>query len=177
MTWTSLHEITGIAVDVIVVLGALATAVKLRLFNVLGRRWRSEVTCTHWELPDSSVVFAADYQVTNTGERPLDISGVTMVLTGARNTGPLLEPDPQRRYAERSLSPSPDDRSMTRLCSIQPGERSIFTLRAHLPRLDEIVFVEARFTREGGLAEGSYRSMYVKAGANRAAATRAPAQE
>ncbi len=35
MTWTSFHEITGIAVDVIVVLGALATAIKLRLFNVL----------------------------------------------------------------------------------------------------------------------------------------------
>jgi len=98
-----------------------------------------------------------------------------MVLTGARTTGPLIEPDPQRRYAERSLSPSQDDRSMTRLCSIQPGERSIFTLRAHLPQLDEIVFVEARFTREGGLAEGSYRSMYVKAGADRAVATRAPA--
>ena len=95
------HEATGLLVDIVLLIGAIGAAIKFRLFNVLGFRWRSELTCTHYELPDSSIIFTADYVINNTGQRPLKLKNVTLRLTGARKDGALLMPDEDRTYATR----------------------------------------------------------------------------
>ena len=52
-----LHEASGLLVDVVLLIGAIAAVIKFRLFNILGYRWRSDLACTHYMLPDSSVIF------------------------------------------------------------------------------------------------------------------------
>jgi hypothetical protein len=82
-TWLdSVHDVTSILVDLIVIVGGLLAAIKFRLFNSLGFRWRSEVTCTHTDLASGRVVFVGEYIVQNTGERPLDLLSVSLAATG-----------------------------------------------------------------------------------------------
>jgi hypothetical protein len=56
---SKLKEISGLLVDLAILAGALAAVVKFLLFNMLGHRWRSELTCVHYEFPDLSVIFVA----------------------------------------------------------------------------------------------------------------------
>ncbi len=155
-----LHAITGIAVDIVVVIGAIAAAVKFRIFNVLGHRWRTEVICSHTDLVDGSVVFVADYTIHNTGRRPLRVTTVRIRAMGVEHDGPLLVPDEARIIAVRILHAG--DKSLKGIFQIEPGERTIFTLRAQLPRLDEMVFVLCDFATAAERTPTSYRSFYVK---------------
>lgn len=155
-----LHEATGIAVDVVLLLGALAAVIKFRLFNLLGHRWRTEAICMHWDLPDKSVIFTADYTILNTGQRPLRVSAVTMRLTGVRQEGTLLIPDENREYASRVMRAG--DPALKGIFQIEPGERTIFTLRTKLPDLDDAVFVLCDFTLVQRRTPAGYRGFYVR---------------
>ncbi|HWM26238.1 MAG TPA: hypothetical protein VNP98_15595 [Chthoniobacterales bacterium] len=161
-----LHEASGFIVDVVLLLGAIGAAIKFRLFNILGFRWRSDLKCAHYPLPNSSVIFAADYTVNNAGQRPLRLKNVTIRLTGARQEGTLLEPDENRIFATRIFE-SDDPALKGRLFEIEPGEQTIFTLRAKLPSLDEAVFILCEFSLEQKCKPGTFRGFYAKASLTR----------
>ncbi|HYJ06435.1 MAG TPA: hypothetical protein VEX43_14965 [Chthoniobacterales bacterium] len=161
------HEATGLLVDIVLLIGAIGAAIKFRLFNVLGFRWRSELTCTHYELPDSSIIFTADYVINNTGQRPLKLKNVTLRLTGARKEGVLLMPDESRTYATRVFESG--NPALKGLFQIEPGERTIFPFRAQLASLDDAVFVLCEFALEQKRTPGAYRGFYVKSGPARPA--------
>lgn len=156
-----LHEASGLIVDIVLLLGAIGAAIKFRLFNVLGFRWRSDLKCAHHPLPDSSIIFAADYTVNNTGQRPLRLKNVTIRLTGARQEGALLTPDENRIFATRVFE-SGDPSLKGRLFEIEPGEQTIFTLRAQLPSLDDAVFILCEFSLEQKCKPGTFRGFYAK---------------
>lgn len=157
-----LHEATGLLVDVVLLIGAIGAAIKFRLFNVLGFRWRSELKCAHYMLPNSSIIFTADYTVNNTGQRPLRLKNVTIRLTGVRHEAALLMPDESRTYATRVFESG--NPALKGLFEIEPGERTIFPLRAQLPGLDDAVFVLCEFSLEQKRTPGAYRGFYVKSG-------------
>ena len=159
-TVTYLHEISGIAVDVVVIIGAIAAAVRFRLFNILGYRWRTDVRCSHIDRPDGTVTFLADYVVTNTGRRPLRLTTVRIRVTGATVDGALLAPDESRTMASRIVHSG--EKSLRGIFQIEPGERTIFTLRARLPRLDDEVFVLCDFSTAAQRTPTTYRGFYVK---------------
>jgi hypothetical protein len=168
VTPKDLHEVTGIMVDVVLLIGAIGAAIKFRLFNILGHRWRSDLECIHYVLADSSIVFTADYTIKNTGQRPLRLKKVTLRLTAARLEGSLLMPDDSRIYATRVFESG--DRKLEGLFQIEPDERTIFPLRTHLPDLDEIVFVLCEFSVEQKRVPGAYRGFYIKSRAAKAKA-------
>jgi hypothetical protein len=154
-----LHSLSGIIVDVVLVLGAIGAAIKFRIFNILGPRWRSELVCSHYELPDSSVIFTADYTVLNTGQRPLQLRDVTIRVIAAKQEGILLVPDESSVYAERIMrSSSP---SLKGFFQIEAGERTIFALQAVLPRLDNAVFIICNFSLPQRRVPAAYRGFYV----------------
>ena len=154
------HEITGIAVDLVLLAGAIAAAVKFRIFNVLGHRWRTDLRCSHFELPDGSVVFVADYIVHNTGERPLRLTTVRIRLAAAQTDGPLLVPDESRIVATRIAHGG--DKTLKGIFQIEPGERTIFSLRARLPQLDDASFILCDFSTVADRTPTSFRGFYVK---------------
>lgn len=158
-----LHEATSFLVDVVILIGAIGAAIKFRLFNVLGFRWRSDLKCAHYPLPDSSVIFAADYTINNTGQRPLRLKNATIRLTGARQEGPLLSPDENRIFAKRIFE-SGDPAVKGRLFEIEPGEQTIFTLRAQLPSLDDAVFILCEFSLQQKCRPATFRGFYAKSG-------------
>jgi len=157
---SKLKEISGLLVDLAVLLGALAAIVKFRLFNMLGHRWRSELACVHYDLPSSSVIFTADYTIHNTGQRPILVTEVSIRLTGVRQEGSLLLPDEDQKYATRVMRSG--DPALKGLFQIEPGERTIFTLRSKLPALGEAVFVLCDFSVSYKRTPASYRGFYVK---------------
>jgi hypothetical protein len=155
-----LHEASGFLVDVVLLAGAIATAIKFRRYNILGHRWRSDLACTHHLLPDSSIIFTADFTVNNTGQRPLRLKDVTIRLTGARQEGSLLLPDESRIYSTRLFQSG--DPALKGLFQIEPGERTIFPLRTKLSDLDDAVFVLCEFSLEQKRTPGAYRGFYVR---------------
>lgn len=155
-----LGNLSGIIVDIIVIVGAGFAVIKFQLFNVLGHRWRSELVSTHHDLPDNSAVFTTDYTINNTGERPLLMKKVTIRIAAARQDGVLLLPDETRILAERIFAD--DDPRFTGLFQIEPGERSIFPLRAKFPNLEEVIFVLCDFTLVQKRKPGAYRGIYVR---------------
>lgn len=155
-----LHELSGFLVDAVLLTGAVAAVIKFRLFNILGHRWRSDLACTHYLLPDASVIFTADYTINNTGQRPLRLKEVTIRLTGARQEGSLLIPDETRTYATRLFQSG--NPALKGLFQIEPGERTIFPLRTKLPTLDDAVFVLCEFSLEQKRTPGAYRGFYVR---------------
>ncbi len=154
-----LHESSGFLVDVVLLMGAIAAVIKFRLFNLLGHRWRSDLSCAHYQLPDSSVIFTADYTVNNTGQRPLKLKNVTIRLAGMRPEGSLLVPDEDRIFATRTFRAG--DPAFKGLFQIEPGERSIFPLRTKLTSLDDAVFILCEFTLEQKRTPGAFRGFYV----------------
>lgn len=161
--WPSLeqlHNASGFLVDLVLLIGAIGAAIKFRLFNILGFRWRSELACSHTNLSDASVIFTADYTLCNTGQRPLRLSEVRMRLTAAKQEGVLLFPDEDRVYAERVMHP--EDAALKGLFQIEPGERTIFVLRTKLSELDDAVFVLCEFTIPQKRIPGAFRGFYVK---------------
>jgi len=147
-------------VDLAVLFGALAAIVKFRLFNLLGRRWRSELACVHYDLPDSSVIFTADYTIHNTGQRPIRVTEVSIRLTGVRQEGSLLLADENQIYATRVMRSG--DPALKGVFQIEPGERTIFTIRTKLPTLEDAVFVLCDFSVSDRRTPASYRGFYVK---------------
>ena len=160
-TWPEdVHHISGIIVDAIVLLGAIAAAVKFRIFNVFGYRWRTELTCSHCELPDGATIFVADYVIHNTGQRPLKVSSVKIRVTSAKQEGLLLVPDQSKLIAERVMRAG--DPTLKGIFQIEPGERTIFTLRAKLPHLDEVVFADCDFSTLALRTPSMFRGLYIK---------------
>lgn len=174
LSLTDLHEASGFLVDVALLSGAVAAVIKFRLFNILGHRWRSDLACTHCLLPDSSVIFTADYTINNTGQRPLRLKEVTIRLTGARQEGALLLPDESRVYATRLFQSG--NPALKGLFQIEPGERTIFPLRTKLPNLDDAVFVLCEFSLKQKRVPGAYRGFYVKSQPTNLASQTEPAQ-
>ena len=155
-----LRHWTGLLVDVTLLLGALAAVIKFRLLNVLGHRWRSELTCAHWDMEDGSIVFTADYILHNTGPRVLHLQRVTLRLVEARAEGPLLTPNEARVLAERTMVNT--DKSLLGLFWIESGERTIFTLRCRLEKLPDTVFVMCGFDMKHRRVPAAFRGFYCR---------------
>ena len=154
------HELSGLLVDLALLVGAIFAVIKFRLFNILGHRWRSDLACNHYVLPDSSIVFTGDYTIHNTGQRPLLLDSVTIRLTAARSDASLLVPDDTQIFATRVFQSG--EPALKGLFQIEPGERTIFPIRAHLPKLDDCVFVLCEFSLRQKRVPGAYKGFYVK---------------
>jgi hypothetical protein len=132
-------NVTSILVDVSVLGAVVAAAVKFRVFNMFARRYKSEVLCSHHSLPDGGIVFEGEYTVTNTGDRPIQLSGVTLRLCRAGRQANLFVPDDKNVLAERKLEPL--NTGKPGLFTILAGERTIYTLRCYLDSIDPVVFL------------------------------------
>ena len=158
MSWEQLQHISGFLVDCTLLAAAVMAVIRFRLFNVLGHRWRSELACMHWELDDGGVIFVADYTLQNTGQRPLHLRSVSLTLVGTKLEGPLLAPDTDRVFAQRTLRS--DDPALPGLFQIEPGERTIYTLRCRVDSLDDLVFVLCGFDLKHRRVPAAYRGLY-----------------
>ena len=154
------HQWTGTAVDLAVLAGAIAAAIRFRIFHIFGRRWTSDVRCFHTTVKRGMVIFVAEYIITNTGRRPLRLESAEMRLVPAHRDGSLLVPDEKTAIAERAMRAT--DPRYTPLFTIEPGERTIFTLRCQLPRLDETVFILCSFSLIGNRRPAAFSGFYVK---------------
>jgi len=161
-SWEAAQHVTGVLVDVTLLLGAIGAIVKFQLFNIFGHRWHSTLDCAHYELPDGSVVFTADYTVTNRGQRPLRLRAVSLRLVQCRRQGHILLPDETAPIAERIIRPS--DPGMKGNLQIESGERTIFTLRAALPELPDQVFVVCALDAVTKRSYTSFRGFYSRLG-------------
>ena len=155
-----LSEVSGLLVNLVLLVGAVVAVIKFRLFNILGHRWRSDLTCNHYVLPDRRIVFTADYTVVNTGQRPLRLSSVTIRLTQIRVDGSLIFPDESQTIATRTFEAG--NPAFKGLFQIEPGERTIFPIRVQLPHLEEVMFVLCDFTLKQKRVPAAYRGFYVK---------------
>jgi len=158
--WDGAHTVTSVLVNVSVLAAAIAAAVKLRVFRLLSRRYRSELVCRHHVLANGRVVFVGEYTVHNTGERPLALTRVALRLHGAVHQGVLLAPDERTLLAERAFTPADADKRG--LFHIEAGERSIFTLRCELPQLDEVVFLMCQLSLVGRADPAPFIGLYVR---------------
>jgi hypothetical protein len=158
--WKQADTVTSVFVHVSVLLAALAGVIKFRLLHIFSRRYKSELECRHHLLFDGRVVFEADYTVSNTGERPIDFTGVSLCLCAAELRDGLLSPNSDRTFARRVLEPI--DSEKDRIFHIEAGERSIFTLRAILTSLDPVAFVLCQLTWTHKLQPAPYFGMYVR---------------
>jgi hypothetical protein len=160
-TWARLGETTHVFVDLTILLGALAAIVKFQVFHLFTHRWHSSVDCVHHVLPDGSIVLSADYRVTNTGQRPINVLAVKLRLLTARAEGPLLMPDESAPpLAARDLHPA-DLRTRGNF-RIEPGERTIFPLRCHLDELPDCVFISCAFYPQSRRPYTTYRGFYCR---------------
>jgi hypothetical protein len=134
-------DAVGIAIQVTVLIGALAAAYKFRVFNVLGHKFRSAVWCTSAQVDDTGrTLFVGNYVIENTGSRPLKIAKVTLELREPveieqkRSTGEVdwvLDADDGRVLVRRVYEP----RGGISLYRVAAGERSIFPLRCFVDEL------------------------------------------
>lgn len=159
-SWDALETASAVFVNLTILFGAAAAIMKFQLYNLLGHRWRSDLTCKHYNLPDGSLVFTADYSITNTGERPLRLTKVRVRLLPAICEGVLLKPDSDHCIAERIMSPT--DSTLKGLFQIEPSERSIFTLRCKLPQLKDVVFIQCGFESPDHRVPAAFSGIYVK---------------
>jgi hypothetical protein len=158
--WQAFKQVTSPLVDCTILIGAVIAVIKLQLFNLLGLRWRSDLNCQHHLLPSGAVVFIAEYVLTNSGERPLSLTSVTIRLVGAKAESGILLPDEDRVLARRFLQST--TAAARGMFDLQPGERSIFTLRALLDHLDDTVFVLCAFEISNRREPAGYRGFYCK---------------
>jgi hypothetical protein len=159
--WSAADTVTSVLVNISVLAAALAALVKFRVFAMFSHRYRSELQCRHHVLPTGQIAFEADYSVHNTGERPIDLTSVTLQLCASATDGPLLVPDPGCVLAERVLGARDADKRG--LFRIEAGERSIFTLRCVLAQLDTMVFVRCQLAWKDNRALAPYIGLYVRA--------------
>ena len=167
MSLAVLKDVTSLLVDITVLLAAIVAVVKLRLFNMLEHRVRSEFTCVHFEAEDGKVVVSADYVLHNSGERPLRLTSVSLRLVPAALDGNVLVPDEGRILARRDLNLAvPNDAGFA---VIESGERSIFTLRCQLSELPTVVFVLCSYEWAHKRKPAPYRGIYVRQPSRRSA--------
>jgi hypothetical protein len=155
-----LQTVSGALANVALLLGAIGAGIKFRLFNLLGHRWHSDLECAHYILPDGSIVFTADYTVTNRGQRPLHLRTVTMRVVGTRREGRLLLPDEAEVLASRTHRIS--EPGLRGNSQIEPTERSIYTIRAVLPQLPDVVFVMCTLEPETKRPPSEFRGFYCR---------------
>ena len=153
------QTVTSVLVSLSVLGGAVVAVIKFRVLHLFSRRYRSELQCKHYALPNGRVIFEADYTIYNTGERPIALSSVTMRLHPATRDGVLLVPDRTTLLAERILEPT--DREKRGLFQIEAGERSICTLRCELAELHDVVFVHCQLSWPDRRNPAPYIGMYV----------------
>jgi hypothetical protein len=170
MTIDHWEKLSTLFVNIALLLGALAAVMKFQLYNMLGHRWRSDLSCRHVALPDGSIIFTADYVLTNTGERPLHLTKVHLRLFAARTEGVLLCPDRSRLLAERVCLPTNED--LKGLFHLEAGERSIYTLRCRLPELDAATFVICGFELPQRRVPAAFSGFYVRAAGSQTAESR-----
>ena len=163
MSWELLDKATSALVHISVLIAGIFAVYKLRLYRVLERRWRSDLVCRHTDLSNGQTIFTADYTIQNTGERPILLSEVRLQLVAARTEGTLLVPDHDRILSRRVCKA--DDPSLGGHFQIEAGERSIFTLRAALQSLEDVVFVLCAFDSPFRRTPADFRGIYVKAAA------------
>jgi hypothetical protein len=159
MTIEHIHHTTGIIVDVVITIGAIAAAIKFRMYNILGRRWRTDVASTHFDLHDGSMILAIDYYIQNTGRRPLHVNQVSLVVEEVAQRDGLLEPA-GTTILRRDMRAG--DPRLAGLFQVEPGERSIFTIRARMPSLPEFMFITCSFSMPGTRNPSAFRSLYVR---------------
>ena len=123
------------------VLGAASAIAtwKYLLSSDHARRYESEVICTHHELKDGRILLQAGYEVRNSGEVPISIKQVKIVVCHPKEIDSLLHPDLDRPIKERTMRS--DDPGLEGAFIIHAGERSIFQIRAIVPKLEEIMFI------------------------------------
>ncbi len=160
LDWGGLQSVTGVLSNVALLLGAAAAVVKFRLFNILGHRWQTSLQCGHVDLPDRTVIFTADDTISNTGQRPLLLRAVSLRLVHAREEGNLLVPDEDAVIASRIVRPG--ERGQRGNLQVEPGERTIFTLRIHLERLPDCVFVLCAIDPATRRPYTTYRGFYCR---------------
>ena len=181
-----LDDILSVVQKSIVVITAVGTglvvAIKLKLYQLLEPRYRTEMQCGHQEMPDDGgVVFWAEYSIFNTGDLPLHVELVRLELrqheekgcnlvAGEKTFNGLL-PTVIARESERSkYDGKAHFKPIGAIGSIGKGERSIFTLRCRVPALPDVVFVAGEFWKRGARSRTSvYNGMYVKSSAKRGA--------
>ena len=157
--WGTADTVASVLVNLSVLAAAVVAVIKFRLLHMFGRRYRSELQCTHHALENGRAIFIGEYSVHNTGERPITLSRVTLCLHPAAREGVLLAPERQALLAERVLtSEDPDKRG---LFQIEAGERSIFTLRCELPELNDVVFLLCQLSWPDRRDPAPYLGMYV----------------
>lgn len=159
MTIEQFHHATGIVVDSVITIGAVAAVIKFRMYNILGRRWRTNVSSTHFDLQDGTILLAVDYYVQNTGRRPLHINQVNLVVEHVEQQGGLLEPAGTTIVRRKMEAGDP---RLAGLFQVEPGERSIFTIRTQMPNLPEIMFITCSFSMRGDRNPSAFRSLYVR---------------
>ena len=161
MTWEELHHVSGVIADVIIALAAIAAVIRFRILRPLAPRWRSELSCAAWRMPDGGVIFTADYILNNTGPRVLGLTNVTVRLVKSKVSGVVLEPDESHVLAERVMAAS--DPSLKGMFLVESGERSIFTLRCRLDEMPEAVFILCGFDLKRRRVPAAYRGFYCAA--------------
>ena len=157
--WALADTITSVLVNLSVLVAAVVAVIKFRLLHMLGRRYRSELQCTHHVAQNGRAIFIGDYSVHNTGERPITLSHVTLRLHPATREGVLLVPEQQTLLAERILTSA--DTGKRGLFQIEAGERSIFPLRCELPELNDVVFLLCQLSWSDRRDPAPYVGMYV----------------
>lgn len=158
------NALSSILRNVVPLIGAIVGAYA---YFRLGRRWLSELECSHYELLDHSVIFTAYYTLRNTGVRELKVKEVTICLTASKKEVEgkyvLLKADKNQEYGLRSLRRCDNNPDHKGLFDIRPGERSIFPLRIPLDRLEDTMFVLCECKLETGPPDpAKYRGFYVK---------------
>ena len=161
LDWIGWETITGTLVNVTVIVGALVAVVKLRLYNLLAHRFKSEVVCSHVNLADGRVLFCGDYIVHNTGDRQIWLKCVHLRLVCAKTTSDsLISPNEEAVLAERQLVRG--GKPYKGLHRLEAGERSIFSLRCILDDLDDFTFFVCKFEWPYRRTPSPYISLYVK---------------
>ena len=69
-----LHQLPGFIAGVSVLVIASLAVIKFRLFDVIARRWQSEVTCTQWKMNDGSAQVKVQYTIHTTGSPRLPVA-------------------------------------------------------------------------------------------------------
>lgn len=155
-----LEKITSILVNLTILTAALVAAIKLQLYNLLERRFRTEFRATHIELGNGAILFEGDYVIHNTGERPIKLSKVDLGLYGVQNIQGQLEINREKEIFRRVITAENTD--LEGLFHLQPGERSIFTIRCQLSDLEDMTFIRCQFEWPYKRKSGSYLSLYIR---------------
>jgi hypothetical protein len=159
---TVMDTIASTLAHLAVFAAALYAIPKYLRLKPLSPRYKSQLETRHYVLSTGEILFAAEYTVSNVGERPISFSEVTLRLCAAKsdNNG-LLSPDVATCFAQRAMDPRKDSDA---LFHIAAGERTVFCLRKMLPSLDAVSFVlcQLKWEVKGESQPAPYQDLYVR---------------